>query len=366
MVIEIVTKNLLSGGAERVIYNLVNYWSSKGIICKIILVDKREIFYKFSKNVEVIEIGKMSNNPIIDKFLRYKKVRDLTKSIGPDIVLSLPEEIGIYTIGALLFSSFPVVVSERNDPWRMPYKKSTRLLRKLLYPFADGLIFQTKEASMFFSSRLREKGAVLKNPFDSSIINEIDNNNIDNNKDNIIIGAGRLEKQKNFALLIEAFELFSREYPDFKLHIYGNGSLKRDLENLAKEKNIGDKVILPGSVKNLSKRIANARVFVLSSDYEGVPNVLIEAMAIGTPCIATNCSPGGAASLISNGENGFLIACGDKIAMYNKMKLIVDNECLSNDISRKSVLIKEELAVNKVGEEWLSYLKHIISRHNMK
>lgn len=94
--------------------------------------------------MQLYEIGRQSNNRITDKLKRYKKVRKNIKEIRPDVVLSMPEEIGIYVLFALIGVKVPVFVSKRNNPWVMPNKKITRLMRKLMYPRAKGLIFQTQ------------------------------------------------------------------------------------------------------------------------------------------------------------------------------------------------------------------------------
>lgn len=361
MRITIVTKSLAAGGAERVIAQLLNEWSANDVECSLILLSKTQPFYTISEKVIVHEIGKVSDNPILNKFKQYQRVRMLVKDTSPDVVLSLPEEIGIYVIGALFGTRIPVVVSERNNPWVMPNKKTTRFLRKVLYPFATGLIFQTKQAASFFSTKLQRKGAVLANPLDLSRIPE----SCEGEREKIIVGAGRLEKQKNFHLLIDAFAEFYKKHTDYKLVIYGDGSLRDELENHARSKLPGSTFSFPGKANDLLERMNKASAFVLSSDFEGVPNVLIEAMASGVPSVSTDCAPGGAAELIENGKNGFLVPVGDAKLLSERISEIVENESLSKAFSKESVKIKVQLDAHLVCAQWLEYLKIVKEKQGM-
>ena len=352
MKIAVVTKNLCAGGAERVIAQLLNKWVENGIECTLVLLDKREHFYSVDDKVDVFEVGRLSKNPLINKWKIYRKVRKIVKKEAPDIVLSMPEEIGIYVIGALLGTKIPVVVSERNNPWVMPDKKVTRALRKLLYPRAAGLIFQTKQAASFFSDKLQKKGTVLPNPLDLSRIPEP----YTEEREKIIVGAGRLEKQKNFNLLIESFAEFYKTHSDYKLVIYGEGSLRQDLEARAKSLLPDSAWSMPGRVTDLPERLNKASAFVLSSDYEGMPNVLIEAMAMGVPCVSVDCAPGGAAELIEDGVNGYLVPIGDKDRLVERLSELIDNNEKAKSFSESSIEIKKKLDADIVVKKWLDYL----------
>ena len=166
--IDIITKAMTSGGAERVIAQLANYFTEQNVSCRIVTTDKREVMYPLDEKVKVVAIGKKSDNKAIDRVLRYKKIRSVIQENRPDVVLTMPEDTGIYAILALIGTGIPVYVSERNNPWVMPNVKITRFLRKLAYPFAKGIIFQTEMAKSFFSEHIQKKGVVLQNPVDAS------------------------------------------------------------------------------------------------------------------------------------------------------------------------------------------------------
>jgi len=351
----IVTRNLKAGGAERVVAQLAKHMVFNDIHCTIITLENEEIFYSLPPEVRIEAIGKKSPKGYIDKLLKYKEVRQLVKVLKPDVVLALPEEIGIYVIPALFGVQVPVVVSERNNPWIMPWKKVSRFARKLFYPFAAGFIFQTEQAASFFSKRIRKKGVILPNPLDLERIPQP----WEGERRKEIVGAGRLEKQKNFPLLIRAFAKFYQIHPDYKLIIYGEGELRGELESLASSLLPNESYYFPGKTQQLLEKMCGAAMFVLSSDYEGMPNVVIEAMAMGMPVISTDCPSGGSAALIKDGWNGMLVPVNDIDEMYKAMCKIAESKSFGLKLGMNALQIKEKLDATVVAEQWKEYLKHL-------
>jgi len=348
-----VTRNMKAGGAERVIAQLANIFCAGGIETVIATLDSEEVFYKLDERIRLIAIGRQSGSAYVDKYKRYRELRKYIISEKPDLVLAMPEEIGIFVIPALLGTGIPVVVSERNNPYVMPWKKETRLMRKLFYPFAAGFIFQTKQAAGFFSKKIQSRGIVLPNPLDLSRIPEP----YKGERRRVVVGAGRLDRQKNFPLLIKAFAQFYKDYPDYTLTIYGEGTLREELEALAASLLPKDAYRLPGNTTELLERIKDAAMFVLSSDYEGMPNVVIEAMAAGLPVIATDCPAGGPAELIDNGENGLLVPVGDVDKLCLAMQRVAADEALAEKIGHNAIDIKKRLDSKVIAEQWREYLE---------
>ncbi len=353
MKICIVTRNLLRGGAESVISHLTKYMVSNGNEVSLILIDDRPILQDIPSKCQIDVIGQKAQGGLKDKILRYKAVRRLIMEKQCDVVLSMPEEIGIYVLAAMIGTGIPVVVSERNNPWVMPNKKVTRVLRKLLYPFADGLIFQTEYASTYFSKRLRKKSIVIPNPLDVERLPDVYNGV----RDKVIAGAGRLEPQKNFKLLIDAFSLFQANHLDYKLVIYGEGRLRDELENYAAERIEQGTFSFPGNVLDLPQRLSRVSAFVLSSDFEGMPNVLIEAMAMGIPCVSTDCPSGGPKELIEDGVNGYLVPVGDSVALANRLEKLVSGSEIMADAQQ----IRNRFDCNKVAKQWQEYLEKVVN-----
>lgn len=348
--IDIITRAMTSGGAERVIAQLANYFVEENIICRIITTDNQEVMYSLNERIDVIAIGKKSNNKIIDRILRYKKVRSIVKKDRPDVVLTMPEDTGIYTILALIGIDVPVFVSERNNPWVMPDVTITRLLRKVAYPFATGIIFQTQMAKSFFPKHIQKKGVVLQNPVDATRIPAP----YICERRKVFSAVGRLEPQKNFQMLIRAFAEFHKSEKEYKLIIYGEGKERTSLEKLIKQLNIEDSVFLPGRNKDVLNAINDSAAFILSSDYEGMPNALIEAMCMGMPVISTDCPSGGPRELIHNGENGLIIEVNNKDSMQKAMHKIIESR--SDILGYNAYLTGKKLTDIKVFDEWKKVL----------
>ena len=349
--IDIITKAMTSGGAERVIAQLANYFVTHGIRCRIITTDNQEVMYPLNEKIMVVPIGKKSNNKIIDRVVRYSALRKVVLSDLPDVILTMPEDTGIYAILALLGTGIPVYVSERNNPWVMPNVKVTRFLRKVAYPFANGIIFQTEMAKSFFPKYIQRKGIVLPNPVDDSRIPAP----YEGKREKRFVAVGRLEPQKNFSMLIEAFAEFNKEVSGYRLMIYGEGKERDKLEKLIADLGMQDIIYLPGRDKDVLNRINNATAFILSSDYEGMPNALIEAMCMGMPVISTDCPSGGPQELIKSGENGILISVGNKENLVNAMKLMT-NACEAEKLAGKAGELRKRLTDAGVFEEWRKYL----------
>ena len=201
---------------------------------------------------------------------------------------------------------------------------------------------------------MRKKGCIIYNPLKENLPFA------DEEKSKYVVTIGRLTEQKNHKLLISAFEKFVQNHPNHELRIYGNGPLKAELENFAKGLGISDKVRLMGAVENVTEHIKDAEMFVLSSDFEGMPNVLAEAMAMGLPCVSTDCLGGGAAALVENEKNGLLIPCRDVEQLYNAMERIVSDVEFSDKIASNGKLLIDQLSVENITSQWLDYCQNLL------
>lgn len=349
--IVIITRNMVGDGAERVIAQLSNYFAAQGKQCSIITINDDEVFYKLDPSICVLPVGQKSGNRVLDKLMRYWQVRKMVRQQQPDLVLSLPEEIAVYVLAALFGTGIPVYVSERNNPWVMPDVKVTRILRSLMYPFAKGIIFQTEMAKSFFPEAIRRKGIVLKNPVDAHRIP----NQYEGEREKVIVAAGRLSEQKNMPLLLKAFARFSPNHPEYRLRIFGEGELREELTELSRCLQIAEKVELPGRSSALLERMNSAAMFVLPSDYEGMPNVLLEAMCMGMPAVSTDCPSGGPKELIKDGVNGLLVPVGDEAALHEAMERMAD-PAFAKQMADAAYQTREELTSPEVFVSWYKYL----------
>lgn len=351
----LMTHNMAGGGCERVIAQLANRFAAAGVDCAVLTEYRHESFFPLEEGVRLVPLSEGAACRSRDIPRVYGALRRLVRRERPDVVLAMPEKVNVWTVLFLLGSGVPVVVSERNDPERHPESRLKRLLRRLVYPFARGFIFQTEQQAAYFSPRIRRRGIVLDNPLDLSRVPEP----CGGAREKTVVTAARLSPQKNLPLLLAAFRAFYKAHPDWTLVIHGEGEERAALERLAAELPAGA-VSLPGASGDVLERMKNGGMFVLSSDFEGMPNALIEAMAMGLCCIATDCPAGGPAALISDGENGLLTPVGDSAALAQAMLRAAEEPGLAARLGEAALGIRTRLDADVVAEKWRTYLERSI------
>lgn len=352
--------NLLKGGAERVAANLCNYLIKENEIT-IVTTKGKKSEYELDKKIKVesLESEETNKNFILKNIDRLKVLKEIVKAEKPDIIISfLPEPT--YRILFLKFFNrkLKVIVSVRNDP-KIEYKSTiSRITMKVLYPLADGFVFQTKEAQEYFNKKIQKKSAIIPNPIKEEFICEPYNGE----REKIIVSVGRLEEQKNQKMLIDAFSKLPEKFNEYKLIIYGEGSLRGSLEEQVEKLNLVNRVLLPGQVNNVKEKIYKASLFVLSSNYEGMPNALMEAMVLGIPSISTDCPCGGPKFLINNNENGMLVKINDTKELKETVIKVLQDEKLRKKIGNKSTEIKIQLNPKKINQKWYEYVEKIAKK----
>lgn len=354
------TGTLYAGGAERVLSVLSTPFANAfDEVQYVMWLDARypEIFYTIDPRVKIVRMSRESGTTSIwRQMLWYRKY---IKKETPDLVLSFMVMICLTVTISLFFTGIKQIVAERNDP-RHTKQRWLRKIINLSYfaPDVKGIIMQTEWNKSFFKNKkLFNKTSVIYNPV--SIERKYLGAALDADKDNTIVSVGRLTRQKQYTTLIKAFAKFSTRNPLYKLIIYGEGEMRYQIEQQVLELGLERKVLLPGRSSRVVSDILSARMFVISSEYEGMSNALAEAMCVGLPCISTKVS--GATDLIQEGENGFLVEVGDVDGMAEKMALLADNKDLANIIASKATRIHELLDEECVSSQWTKYLKEIIS-----
>jgi len=343
---------MLGGGAERVVTVLSEYLIEQGYPVKICLMNQNIVEYKLPAEV-VIDASFIRGKKGIRKSLwRLHDLRSMMKEDRETTYISFFSMFNIYLLTAGLGLNRKIIVSERLDPRKsIPNKKWLFALRSFLYKRAMKIVFQTPDAMGCFDEKIRKNGVVISNPLKDGLPERFEGI-----RKKEIVTFARLEPQKNYPLLIDAFALFVNKYPQYKLSIYGKGSCEELLKEKVQTKGLSDKVIFQGFVRDLHERIRDCAMFVLPSDYEGLSNSMLEAMAIGLPCICTDCPPGGARMFIKNGENGFLTPVGDRDRMFEIMDRIAEDEKLADKISKEAVKVRELLSKDNICSLWIKII----------
>lgn len=352
---------LSNGGAERVISILAKEFCELGYEVSIVTIYGDKNDYMLDKRVNVYPILHKSKNKLIRFGELIHKTRKLIKMINPDLIISFVAIVNIYTILSNAFLGNKLIVSERNDPFQNPENKLIRHLRDFLYRFVDGLVFQTNDAKKYFPYSIQKKGTIISNPIKPNL--PFWNGNIENKT---IITACRLSRQKNLPMLINAFSKIKKDFPDYKLKIFGVGELRNELLNLISGMGLEKDVLLPGFSNDIHNEMVNSSLFVISSNYEGISNSMLEALAIGVPVISTDAPIGGAKMFINNNENGLLTKVGDAEELANAMKKILSDKDFAKQLSRSSLKIREELSRGEITKMWSEYMANIYGGKNAR
>ena len=350
------------GGAERVISNLSNFLVKENEI-KIVSLLKTEKAYKLDRNVgfefldskDYSEIKQNIFNKILKNIKRVLKLNKIITTFHPDIIVSFIPEPSFLVLSLKKHNKIPVIVSVRNDPKKEYESKIYYMLMKKLYPRADGMVFQTEEAKEYFKDIINVQTEIIPNPINEDFIIEPYNGERKKN----IVSVGRLQEQKNHKVLIEAFANLPEKYREYKLIIYGKGNLKEQLEKQIQDLNMQNRIILYGVSDNIKEEIYDSTMFVLSSNYEGMPNSLMEAMVMGLPVISTDCPCGGPRFLINNNENGLLVKVDDVQELTRAMEKILSDKHFSEKIGKEASKIRDTLSPIKINKQWYNYIKKI-------
>lgn len=342
-----VINQLGGGGAERVLTLLANKFSEYNDV-SILAIHSAKNKYEIAEKINVIELDGCGERT----FQIIKAIRTVAKQVNPDTIVSFEYHMNMKVLLAVFgMNNVKVVVSERNDPAQKGGKFGYRQLRNLLYKKADCLVCQTPDAKAYFPKDIQKKTVIIPNPIKSDLPQPWEGK-----RRKEIVNFCRLNPQKNLKLLIDAFEIFGKNHPEFSLSIYGDGELYDELQQYITKKKLDPLVTLHPAVTDIHDRIKDVAMFVSSSDFEGLSNSMLEAMAMGIPTICTDCPCGGARMIIKDGQNGLLVPVGDKSKLVNAMSKIADDLSLAKKIGEEAQKIRIDLDEEKIIKMWKSII----------
>ena len=378
--------SLGGGGAERVVSVLCTELSAKGYEIDILMLNNRPIAYPLPDGIGLLYAEDMPVTSAWGRFVRmtleacmrfqvrfrnpllrklgchtYPRVNETRMYFYAKFALPYREYLkqnpGCTAFGFLVRSNIAMLMAakglpvktvfcERNNPVRPDIPANIMKIRSRLVRRCDAAVFQTQDQKDYYT-RLTCPSAVIPNPLKEGLPMPFMG---ERRKE--IVNFCRLNKQKNIPLLLDAFALLLRDHPDYTLRIYGKGEEKDNLIALTKETGLQNAVFFADFDPNIHEQIRDAAMYVCSSDFEGLSNSMLEALAIGLPCVCTDCEGGGARMVIRNHENGILVPMRDAQALYLGMKEIAENPELAQKLSTEAANIREELNIDRIADLW--------------
>lgn len=393
-----VLPHMVGGGAERVAAMLVNYFDKNGIKSKIVLTadySKDVVRHELKEDIPLILLKEVMDKESLREKIRYYPAK-IGSKVGCHLFEAFHKPVPAYlaylsvvwqyhreikylknligekketTVIAFLQPAIPlvllatrslpnkVIISERCDPNRLMKKRYGKLFIKKYYTRADKAVFQTKEAKEVYPKNVGEKGFVIENPIKKDLPEAYYGE-----RNTTITTFCRISEQKNLPVLIEAFAKLHEEYPEYKLKIIGDAPneegvrVRNQIVNQMKNLKIDSAVELVPFMNKVHEEILKDAMYVNSSDYEGMSNAMLEAMAIGMPVVCTDCPIGGAHAAIEHGENGLLVPVKDAQVLYMAMKQIIEDNELSQRLSKNAVKIREKLSLENIANQWMELL----------
>lgn len=346
------------GGAEKMMVWVANQMAEFGNeVTFLTYRDDKANYQPLSPSIRRIHLQLETTGGSILGFLKTSRaLRMHIKKERYDVAVAFLSPSQIRLVEACKGTDTISLLSQRGDPYYKSQLKGIRRIiskwmNKLFYE-ADSYVFQTQQAMLYYPQYIQDKGTVIANPIHKQT------RTVPRHADRRIVNVARLDiKQKRQDLLIEAFNMLSEKYPDYTLEFYGSG----DDEQLLKEMACSNRrIVFKGITNNVVESIQNASMFVLTSDFEGIPNALLEAMSLGVPCISTDCSPGGAAMLIDSPEKGILVEKADPKALAAAIEKFIQNPEVAEACGQHAKVVNELYDENRIASQWKEFFDKIV------
>ena len=421
MNITFLTASLGSGGAERVVSLLANRMAEMGHQVEIICLMYDDVYYQTKPEVKLTVVPRVCPGNLIKRLFWLR--RYVQKS-GTEVCVAFTEGVYCATICTLLGTGIPVIASERLDPHYMSWQRNLLkkiflphaawlvVQTEHIKSYFKGKVAQKTSIIL---NPVNEKVFEIANDNDDDNENYLtehkdtktqrvvnDERLMVNGdglavKENTIISVARLFPQKRQEVLIGAFAKIAEKYPEWKLVIYGEGPERAKLEKLIASLNdnentlntkltktqrvvngerlmvndeglmvndeglkIKERILLPGRCETIIEELNKAKIFALSSDYEGLSNAMLEAVCVGLPIVSTRVS--GTDELIHEGVNGYVVDCGDTDALAEALEKLMGDEKKIQQFSAESRKMAELFRLDHIVRDWLELMERVIKK----
>lgn len=313
---------LSHAGAERVAVSWANYLTQHGHDVFMLIYAGRDNAYALDKRIRIISIAESQDAFFaMPVWKRLWEIRKIIRREAPQTLISFLPKLQINMMLATLGMRMERIETVRNNPWVDKDVGRKRFLWDLCFRRADRIILQTPEQGEYFTPRMQKKCTVIRNPISREFVSQKKEYSSSVRK---FVAVGRLSAQKNYPVMIRAFALAVANTPDCTLDIYGMSSAEEEesIKMLIRQLGMEERICLRGWTSNISELLPEYDAFLMSSDYEGMPNALAEAMVTGLVCISTKCRTG-PKDMIDHAQNGYLIPVGNPEAYAEGIKAIL-------------------------------------------
>lgn len=354
---------LARGGAERVVTNLANQFAKEGYEVFIATEWQEEDEYQIDDAVTRVHVGLRNEDQnkgrVTKFFLRVKYLKQFVREYKPDVLIAFAKRANYRALMAAGNMKIPVVISIRTDPKGHYDSFTDKIQNKWLFPKAAGCVFQTKGQKEFFKPLLQDNSRVILNPINPKYIGV----EAPTEREKSVVHHARLVDFKNQPMLVRAFLRVHEKHPDYVLKMYGDDShdgTKEILEKIIADNHAEDYVFIMGGSDSLEKELPKGSVYAFSSDWEGMPNSLLEAMALGMPIVATDCPCGGPATVMTNEVDGLLILVKDEDALVAGLNRLIEDRKLAERLGNNARKIADIGNSQAVFAQWKDFLESVM------
>lgn len=325
---------------------LANRFAEDGYDVEIININKHIVFYPIDSRI-LLRFAEDEVGTSVYKKLLW--LRRYIKQSQPDVVVPFMEAVYCFTLIALIGCKVPVISSERIDPRKSPFLRN--VLRKIILPLTDWLVVQTQVIKKFYPQFIQKKTSIIYNPVSDQVFHlpEVE-------KEDVVISVGKLDDQKNHALLINAFSKVAQDFPSWKLIIYGEGPLRDSLQIIINSLELTGRVLLPGRSEHVIEEMNRSKIFAFPSNYEGMSNAILEAVCVGLPVVTTNVS--GAEELVQDG--GYVVPIGSEDQLVESLRCLMADSSLRYQMGENNKKRAHAYDIDLIYRQWKSLIKGLV------
>lgn len=341
--------SLNKGGAERVMLTVgEELTKNHEVVILTDCVDERE--YALPKSIRRINIEDVlkEQKKTVNSRNRLLTIRKVCKEEKPKCVVAFMMTSSTRCLLANAFSGVKVISTIRSDPFEFYGSFKKRFFVNMVFAMSKAIVCQTTYQQTYFYKPIRKKSVVILNP----IFKEFRVQPFKGKRTDRIVATGRLVDFKNYELMIEGFSKVANDYPNINLEIFGEGPMRPILEKIISDLGMEERVLLKGDSTDVAHDIVDGLFYIMTTNSEGMPNSLMEAMALGMPVLSTDCLGDGARILIQDGYNGLLIPTKDIVALEVAIRRMLDNEDMRNELAEHAIEIQERCNIVNIAKEW--------------